>query len=293
MFMNQIIKPIRKEDKKRILEIASKTWDGDDYLSYIIDDWLSDTKGFFLGLWIEKKLIGFGRMIYITPEYVWLEGLRKDQESDIKGVGEMLARKFLSIIKKDRNIKLARFTTYYDNIQSIKLNEKLGFKKIHTFSLKSFELNNDIQEFIIREIDNMMDFEEVFQYIKDSEYLSKMKNFISRGWKIHSFTENLIRKFYKEDKIFCLKEKDEIKGVLIFDQVDYKDVLWISFIDAKSELFYKKLLDFAKILAPKYKKNEIQVLVPDLSNLLSSCKKTGYESWERENDFLLYELSLV
>ena len=38
----------RSEDKPRILEISSQIWEGNDYVPFIVDDWLSDAGGEFV-----------------------------------------------------------------------------------------------------------------------------------------------------------------------------------------------------------------------------------------------------
>ena len=85
-----MIRRITDKDRARVIEIASKIWEGDDYISFVFDEWLNDPDGNFAGLWENNKLVGFGRLKFLTSTDVWLEGLRKDPDSDAKGVGKKL-----------------------------------------------------------------------------------------------------------------------------------------------------------------------------------------------------------
>ena len=139
------LKPITKRDKAKVLEISSQIWGGDDYIHLVFDDWISDKIGEFTGVWENEFLIGFGKLTFITATDVWLEGLRKNPQTNVKGVGEALTKYFLQKLKRNKNISSIRFSTYFGNIPSIRINEKLGFVKIGTFSLKYLKVSDKVK----------------------------------------------------------------------------------------------------------------------------------------------------
>jgi len=59
------------------LQISKDIWEGDDYIPEIFDKWIADPYGEFVGLFDENTLVAFGKMTYLTPTDVWLEGLKK------------------------------------------------------------------------------------------------------------------------------------------------------------------------------------------------------------------------
>ncbi|MFO7897014.1 MAG: hypothetical protein R6U84_08780 [Candidatus Cloacimonadales bacterium] len=107
------IKPIVAADKARVLEISATIWDGDDYIPYVFDAWLNAKNSDFVGLWADQNLIAFNRLLYLTPEDLWLEGLRKDQTSQIKGVTARLVNYHLTNIRQNPEVKSVRFSTYF------------------------------------------------------------------------------------------------------------------------------------------------------------------------------------
>ncbi len=287
-----IIKKITKADKKRVLEISSKIWEGDDYLPDVFDEWINDRSGLFTGLWQDNILIAFGRMKYITPTDAWLEGLRKDQDLKIKGVGEKLARYFLNDLSKRKNLSSIRFSTYFDNDPSIKLNEKLGFEKVLTLSLKYLNIKKRNITNISPYIKKADDFPKILNFVEKSEYLKKNRNFISKGWVIYPYSRDLLKQFFFENKILIYEQKSVIKGIAIIDESAYKDVLWISFLYVENQKIFRELLKYLKKLGLENTKNEIEILVPPLKKIKTILKESKFSSWEQDNDIFLFELPL-
>ncbi len=287
-----MIRKIKPEDKQRVLEIASKIWEGDDYLPQVFDEWVQDPNGVFAGLWENEILIGFGHLKYLTPTNIWLEGLRKDPDLNVKGVGEKLSHYYLKILKQNPNITSVRFSTYFDNIASIRLNEKFGFKKILYLSHKELELKK-VEKFQVHSnLTKARDFNKILKYIENSLFLKLSKNFICKSWTVYPYSRELLKQFYDDEQILSFQENDVIKGVAICSKVKYKDIFWISFLEAENELVYAELLKYLINFAKKQKKKIIEINIPKLNKLKKVCAKYKFESWEQENDFFLYELPL-
>ena len=79
-----MIREIKLSDKKEVLRISSQIWEGDDYVNNVFDEWVTDDDGLFTGYWENEKLIGFGRMRFLTPVDIWLEALRKDPQTNLR-----------------------------------------------------------------------------------------------------------------------------------------------------------------------------------------------------------------
>ena len=284
-----MIREIKLSDKKEILIISSQIWEGDDYVSNVFDEWVKGNAGFFTGYWEDEKLIGFGRMRFLTQTDIWLEALRKDPQTTIKGVGYKIATYYMNQLKGKR-IKSIRFSTYFGNIASIKLNEKLGFKKVLTLSLKELEISKQKLEPIHSSIKKEVDYKMLDQYILNSSYLKRTNNFIGKGWVVHKYSEELLEEFHSEKQYAVYLENGEIKGLILFSDVKYSSVFWISFIEAENEEIYQELLNYAKLRALENNCKKIQILVPDISELMCSIDSSGFKSWEQNNDFLLYEM---
>ncbi len=134
------LRRVRKEDKEKILEICSSIWEGDDYIPIIFDRWIKDRKGEFTAVWFEGKIVGMGKLTYLTDHDVWLEGLRADPRAQLHGIGKTITSYYLKKLKKRKNVHSIRFSTYFANVQSRKLSENAGFRVIHTMSNKHYNI---------------------------------------------------------------------------------------------------------------------------------------------------------
>ena len=286
----QEIRTLLPIDKPRILEISAKVWDGEDYLSEVVDKWLTDKTNIFVGLFIDNILIGFGRMTFITTTDVWLEGLRKDLDSKEKGVGEKLLRYMLKLLKERADIKSIRFSTYTDNIESITFNEKMGFERQLTYSNKVLYLKGKLKRKLSEKIAVPKGTTKIKEYVRNSGYLRKLKNYFPKGWVVYPYNDTFVDEFAQSTIVYL--EDDEIKGCAIYYPQAYDGVLWICFIQAESQAIYKALNDYIVNIALLYNSTSIEVLVPQKSKLMNFVRKAGYESWEKEDDFLLYEFPL-
>lgn len=284
-----MIREIKLSDKKEVLQISSQIWEGDDYVSNVFDEWVIGDDGFFTGYWEDEKLIGFGRMRFLTSTDIWLEALRKDPQTDIKGVGYKIAKYYMEQLKGKR-IESIRFSTYFGNIASIKLNEKLGFENILTLSLKELDISNYQIKPINNSIKKDVDFKVLDKYILDSFYLKRTNNFIGKGWIVHRYTGELLEDFHANKQYAVYFENGETKGAILFSKVEYNSVFWISLIEADNEEIYKELLNYAISKAIKNNCKKIQLLVPDILKLMKFVILSGFKSWEQNNDFLLYEM---
>ena len=284
-----MIREIKLSDKKEVLQISSQIWEGDDYVSNVFDEWIKGEDGLFTGYWEKEKLIGFGRMRFLTHANIWLEALRKDPQTDIKGVGYKIAKYYMEQLKGKR-IESVRFSTYFGNIASIKLNEKLGFNMILKLSLKELEISNHQIKPINKAISTYIDYDILDKYILDSSYLIGSKNFIGRGWIVHQYSSKLLKEFHSEKQYAIYSENGEIKGVILFSEVKYSNVFWISLIEAENDKIYEELLNYAVMKALGNNCKKVQLLVPDISRLMAFMNLCGFKSWEQNNDFLLYEM---
>ena len=147
------VRKIRPSDKARAIEITKDIWDGDDYLPLVFDKWVKEKEGEFVAAIDKKgKLIGFEKLTMVTKHDAWIEGLRKDMKSKIKGVGVFLTNYFLKKLSKNKDIRTIRFSTYFQNVESIGLFQKIGFKVLEKKNNKFKEIPKI--KFMLSEIKN-------------------------------------------------------------------------------------------------------------------------------------------
>ena len=120
------------DDIPAMVRISADIWDGDDYIPRVAKQWVGDPEGRFIVAECDGVVRGFGRLAMRTPTDGWLEGLRVDSSFRRHGVARVIARRLLEEAL-DAGAKSLRFATSCDNIESIALNESLGFVRIGGF----------------------------------------------------------------------------------------------------------------------------------------------------------------
>ncbi|MFC1898595.1 GNAT family N-acetyltransferase [Candidatus Cloacimonadota bacterium] len=281
-----MIREIRPADKHRVLEISSQIWEGQDYLPLVFEEWIKDD-GVFAGLWENEILVGFGKLTWLTPHDIWLEGLRKDEKTGAKKVGEKLSGYYFNYLK-GKKINSIRFSTYFGNTASIKLNEKLGFKKVLELSLKTRTIAKPDRRFCAN-LSQEIDYPTFKDYVENSNYLKSSKANIYKGWVVHQYSEQLLQEYYQNKNYVIWQEEGEIKGCAIWSDVHYKGVFWISLLEVSNEKIFEEFLNYFYKINEKSGKSEIEILMPT-KQLLDFCNNSGFTSWEKENDFYLFEL---
>ena len=112
-------RPLVSADRGDVLAISAKIWDGDDYVPSSFDAWISDPDGVFNGCFLGDRLVGFGRVGFVAPGHAWLEGLRKDPDAGVSGVGRALCLEGLRFLSGMDGLRSIRFSAYAHNPEKI------------------------------------------------------------------------------------------------------------------------------------------------------------------------------
>jgi len=180
------IRNVVPEDRQKVFKIVENIWGGTDYIPLVFDEWIKDRIGRFFAAVDEKgRLVGFEKLTMVTPEDAWIEGLRKDFDSGVKGVGKFLTGHILAFLADNINIRSVRFATYYTNIESITLFGKMGFKVLEKRDHKFLKLSkvNSIPKYKGNRASFTNDVNAVVEFVDRSEWKKKNKNgIVIRGW---------------------------------------------------------------------------------------------------------------
>lgn len=276
-------------DKPKILEICSRIWEGNDFIPELFDEWVKDSKGEFTAVLHEGRIIGCSKLTFLTDHDAWLQGLRKDQDCKVKGVGEAVTHYYLDKLKHYDNLKSIRFAAYFKDPKSVSAARKCGFVKVKSFSWKHLDFDPDTvtvldksnRTSVIKDVDSIM------KYIKESDYFDYMNNLICLDWEVHPYSDDLIKtRFIDNNMCYGIEESGKIKAlVLAFPARG----LSLSFFNADNIDYGKELLEYLKIPALKCRWKSIKFFLPEHPSLRKLINDLCFVSWEQENDYLLYE----
>jgi GNAT superfamily N-acetyltransferase len=142
--MKVYFRELTPEDVPAIKDISKDIWDGEDYIPYVIQEWLQDKNCLNYGTFTDKAktdLIGFGRVKLYDKDVAWLEGGRIKVSLHGKGIGK---KQLNYAIEYARQVgaKVAQYDTGSDNFASISLAKFFGFKRKKCMDLVNANIND-------------------------------------------------------------------------------------------------------------------------------------------------------
>lgn len=295
------LRPMTPTDKPAILAIASRTWEGSDYLPWVFDDWIADRDGEFIVALFGGRVVGCGKLTFLTPHDAWLEGLRKDPDVTEGGMAEMVTRYFLRRIAGRSGLRSVRFSTYVFNDRSIAVNERLGFRRRCAFSCKAWTGKRDELSRVgcpeAGRVSVTRDPVEVRRFVEASSWLGATGGLVCEGWRVYPYSWNLFQSRYLDrGRCFGVLDAGRLAGLAVFvhDPRFDENYVKLAFVEAADRETANALFDavFEHVKEHIRDDNEIEMILPAGTRIGEWATERGLRSWEREEDFLVFELPL-
>jgi len=277
------IREARKKDRKDIIKIASDTWEGWDYIPQLLDEWFAEG-GLFVA--VDKgKVVGITKTTVLSYGELWLEGIRVKKQLRGKGIGKELA--FFQLKKAmEQNPRVIRLSTAEVNTESIKLIEKLGFRKIKEFTY--MQLDNLKPKEFCRDITKEKDKDKILEFITISNLLDYYKGLFPWSWIFREVTPELISFLIDKEQVFVRGQKSIISLIVLTPHRYNKRTLEIGLIyGSNKEMF--NLLEFAKDYAVKNDFEKITLFSPS-KRVENTAKEAGFTFPHRFKKVVVYEL---
>ncbi len=301
-------------DKPDILGIASRIWEGTDYLPAVFDEWVSDRQGEFTAVLLGGRVVGCAKLTFLTATDAWLEGLRKDPRVSERGLGRAVVDYLLSRLARRADLTSVRFATYVKNRASIVTNERAGFRVRTVLSVKAWEgsrvellgrfsreraarLPSRRETAVIREEQAIRDFLQRHPYFEGTQGL------IVEGWKAHPWSlPRFLERYAAPGACRGIYGRDGLEGLAAWTVVRRpgRTSLRLVCLEAEDDDAAGALLDDAfRALAESSAggpeggaTSELEWMVPPGERFRRWAAGRGLASWEQENDFLVFELPL-
>lgn len=296
------IRAARPADRPALEVIASRTWEGTDYLPYVFDAWLADTEGEFAAVELDGRVVGCGKLSFVAPGHAWLEGLRKDPAVTAGGLAEAVTRHFLRRLAARPGLRSIRFATYIFNERSIAANERLGFRRCRVFSCKAWapkraELEAAACPEAARTV-AVSGGDEATRFVGAGGWLAATGGLVCEGWRAFPYSGDWFAARYVAAGR-CLGVRGEggrLAGLAAFatEARGPRSYVKLAYLDAADRASTLALLD-AVVLAAKgvaADENEIEMILPPGVRVAAWIGERGFASWEREDDCLVYEFPL-
>jgi hypothetical protein len=301
-------------DKSALLDIASRIWEGSDYIPGVFDEWVADTRGEFVAVLQDGRLAGCGKLTFLTATDAWLEGLRKDPRVSERGLARAVAKHFLVSLAGRRELTSIRFSTYVNNRASIAINERMGFKMRTALSVKAWQgSRSDLAGAAARaraarsdspvEVITVRDPGVLGGFLEHSGYFDGTEGLLVEGWRAFPYTvARFLERYAATGCCRGVFRGGVLAGLAawVIGSRPGRTATKLVFLDAADDEIAGALLDDVfKGLAEARDRDarggeicEVEWMVPPGERYRTWCADHALSSWEQENDFLVYELPL-
>jgi hypothetical protein len=301
------IRRMTSDLKPAMLEISSHIWDGFDYLPTVFDAWVSDREGEFAAVLVGDRLVGCGKLTFLTPADAWLEGLRKDPRVTEKGLAESVARHFLGLLADRGGLASVRFSTYVKNAASVGPNERLGFTLRTSLSLKAWEgtreqltaLDPRLQPKPSEAVETVTNQRKVLDFFERQGCFEATQGLLVDGWKAYPFSPALLAERYvAAGRCRGVIANGELRAALVDSPAlePERSMVRIVCLDSLDDQSALLLLDDLRARCvdamPSGRSIAIEWMVPPRARMKQWCRARWLSSWEQEDDFLVYQLPL-
>lgn len=124
-----VCRPILPGDTEAVLELCSHIWEGQDYIPHVWQDWLADWRGSLIAVEYGGRLAGLCRLVRLSQEQWWLEGMRVHPDLSGRGIGSHLHAYALQRWRKYGG-GVIRLATMRDNLRVQRLCQRTHFSRI-------------------------------------------------------------------------------------------------------------------------------------------------------------------
>jgi GNAT superfamily N-acetyltransferase len=124
-----VCRPSLPRDTAEVLEFCKGIWEGQDYIQYVWDRWLGDTRGPLITAEYGGGAAGIAKISYLSGGQWWLEGFRVDPKLQGLGIGSHL-HGYVDHWWLEHGDGFVRLMTSSQRLKVHHLCEKSGYHKV-------------------------------------------------------------------------------------------------------------------------------------------------------------------
>ena len=284
---NLIFRPVRAEDKPRVLEFTAHTWGEEegDYIQYVFDDWLADAKGRFVAAELEEQPVAIARLADLGDGELWLEGLRVDPAHRKKGIGQALHAYTIDLARRYGG-RVLRYATGQDNTVSQTLGARTGFQHVSSYRWHVAEAS---PEFAPPERLTPHDRPLLHAWL-DSPLMQSAHGLYPYFWKCSTLSESRLQRLLDEGRVFGLRGEhgSSFRAWAIGGVHDEWDEAQLVHLDGTDPAAIVELARSMRRLAADAGRPKIEMPALDPSPIMEALREAGY----RSEDFRMWILEL-
>ncbi|TMC61252.1 MAG: GNAT family N-acetyltransferase [Chloroflexota bacterium] len=289
------IRPARPEDREAVFAFCEQTWEWGDYIEYVWDEWLHDSKGILFVATIDGKSVAVSHLQMLNETDAWLEGMRVDPAYRQHGLAKALDDVMLAEAMR-RGATNVRLITESANTIAISLIERGFFRKIGSFALfrAKAETVPEKRQYGLDtpQLATQADIDDIINYLNTSNIFPAIGGLYYHRFTAYRITGDLLEAKLRAQQVYILRRWNRLDGLAIAEPQEgrYGSQLSIGYIDGTTESIIliayalrRQLTDIGI--------ESINAYVPDLIMVRDAFVGAGYE-WDNKI-FYTYERGLI
>ncbi|PKN73570.1 MAG: hypothetical protein CVU50_02315 [Candidatus Cloacimonetes bacterium HGW-Cloacimonetes-3] len=255
-----IIRLATEADTDDLLAIARGIWGGSDYLPKLLPRWLSEP--YFFVCEYEGRAIACIKLSMFPDHVLWFEGLRVLNRFQGMGVASLMNRemfRFAAKLQAKDPLLSFEFCTYYQNVESLHLTRKQGFKQVQGFyALDKHGVKRQTKPVIID---------------VDMSQFRAYPSYIPCGWQtVHNCPESL--NFLKERAVMFQTPQ----AMYLAGGITERCIILLS---PPPKNLQAELAYFQYFFSPF--KHYVLIVPTQFKRYLPSLHKAGFKFWDKES----------
>ncbi|MGE5335327.1 MAG: N-acetyltransferase family protein [Nitrososphaerota archaeon] len=275
------VRPARPEDRDAVLAFCAHTWDDGDYIEYVWDDWLADTRGVLLVGLLDGTPVAINHMRMVSDDEAWLEGIRVDPAYRRAGFGRIMVSRTL-VAARDHGATVARLFTSSDNSASQAMIARFGFVRVaEMVRYRGPALGPDGGVRLATLAHPGPDaFERIWDWLVQSNLAPLTGGLEYANWQARALTEPLLRDYLATGQVRLIEEWDTIQALAIAaaseEDAGEPPTLAVRYIDGLADSIGRLGLAL-RAEAAAQNRARVELWLPDLLILHDAMDGAGYE----------------
>lgn len=291
-------RPVRPEDKERIIAFTLNTWgeDEDDYIKDVFDEWVADPRGEFTAAVIDGKVVGIAKLTDRGDAEWWLEGLRTDPAYRRQGIAREFIRYHIGLVQRLGG-RVVRYMTGGENAGSQAIGARAGFQHIITYRAYLAEASNEFSQPTLLSFD---DAPLLLRWV-DSPLMRYLHGVYRDGWSAKTLTGAELQRVVEAKLVYGLKDtQGNLTAWALLRSEEFDDDsedsephrLRVDHLDGEPSAI-TELAGQMRAWAAARRRSIVSAGVGDYPPLLAALQAAGYALYEEHPGLWVLELKLA
>jgi GNAT superfamily N-acetyltransferase len=283
-----IIRPARADDRAAVERICAHTWEWGDYIPEVWDEWLADKRAVLQVGEIAGQVVAVNRVVFHSPDQVWLEGMRVDPERRRQGIGWQFMEHDLAYAQR-QGAKVVRLATGHSNTAVHTMVARVGMVRIGAGALLAAGAAPDGPLPVILGPERAA---QVAAFLEHSAALAHTHGLYDCGWAWQALSAERVAEMLAAGHLAALATpQGDLAALAVATASPEGNGMWVGYADAAPgrREAVTALATALRAHAARLGSPQVEAMLPDLAWLRDAFRAAGYDQGEWKGELWIFE----